>query len=104
MICTLIHVPSVPPKLPNGASKEHQITCFVKMFARRECLDRLGLTCYHKAKDVCFCMHHGTEQEDFYIPMPTGQIITVQRTLVRIPIPGGWKNFTAKPSSLSKWI
>ncbi len=36
--------------------------------------------------------------------MTTGQIITAQRTLVEIPIPGGWKIFTAKPSSLSKGV
>jgi len=34
--------------------------------------------------------------------MTTRQTITVQRTLVGIPIPGGQKYFTAKPSSLSR--
>lgn len=61
----LQRVSPYPKPLPQGASKDRQITQAKRIFKREEYLERLGRSRQDKAKDLRFCANHKMELQKF---------------------------------------
>ena len=66
-------VPREPKKPPADASERRWTTYCKKKFARRESLDRLGLTRNCKLKDARYCRDHPTEKKKFSVEVKWGK-------------------------------